>query len=209
MAEGVRAAALAGMLGCTPARVSQLVAEGRLEGSYSGAGRDRRFDPVKAAELLNVQLDRGQALGNGAAAARARREVLAVTAPDPRPAAGPGPLPADDGYQRARTESAQADARLKQLRLAQEEGRWVLAAEVDRASRRALAAELAQFEVVIRDGSRAAADRTGAPVREIKAAMLEAWRAHRARRRDDLMTRAESAEPAEAERQADPSGGGK
>ena len=180
-----------------------LVAEGKLEGCYAGAGRARRFDSMAAARQLDVKLDRGQAIGHGATAAQARRSLLhlggsAEAEPAPQPAV---PVDPDaDRYKKARAEIAEADARLRRLKIAAETGRWVLASEVDRAASAALTAELGQMGSMLRDGARAAADRTGAEYREIKAALFEVWRAHCARRRDDLLAQADAAGFSEAER---------
>ena len=196
---GVNATTLAAMIGVTKSRISQLVADGRLEGAYSGYGRDRRFDPVKAAQLLDVKLDAGQALGNGASAASARRDLISGERPaDRRPTANAAPPSAEEAdtarYQRARTEQAEIETMLKRRRLAEEDGRWVLASEVERATRAALAAEIAQVESMLRDGARQAADELGVDYRALKAILLEQWRRHRARRRDELAEQAGDAE---------------
>lgn len=197
---GVKAAALARALNISRQRVSQLVAEGKLEGSYSGSGRDRRFDPVIAAKLLDIRLDAGQVMGNGAAAAGTRRELLmsggnreTVTR---RPVASAVHPDAEDDdaarYQRARAEQAEIDTLLKRRRLAEEEGRWVRVSEVERATRTALAGELAQIEAMLRDAARRLADEMGVDYRAAKAVLVAEWRRHRAARRDDLAAQAEA-----------------
>ena len=201
---GVNATTLAAALKITKSRVSQLVREGKLEGSYSGIGRDRRFDPVIAAKLLDVKLDPGQVMGNGAASADARRDLLADDPPaDRRPTASARPPIGEESenarYQRARTEKAEIDALLLKRRLAEEEGRWVLASEVERAARSALAAELAQIEAMLRDSARRIADELGVEYRAVKSVLFDDLRRHRARRRDDLAGRADAAAPSEAE----------
>jgi hypothetical protein len=194
MSEKVNAKTLADRLGVSKGRVSQLVGEGVLDGCFTGVGLARRFDVAQVAERLNRRLDQAQQLGNGARAAAARAEVLAPTpaaaptAPTPTAApAAPAPSltvkPADednDRYRAARAEQAEIDTILKRRRLAEEEGRWVLAEEAASATRRALAAEIAEVEAMLREGARRMADELGVDARAAKVILLSAWRDHRA-----------------------------
>lgn len=201
---GVNATTLAAMIGVSKGRISQLLAEGKLEGSYSGQGRARRFDPQMVAKLLDLRLHPGQALGNGAVSAASRRDVLAgEVKADPRPTASAVPPASEDAdaarYQRARADQAEVDAILKRRRLAEESGRWVLASEVERATRSAISAEIAQFESMLRDAARRVADELGVDYRSVKVTLMEEWRRHRARRRDRLVEMAGAAELSENE----------
>ncbi len=60
-------AALAKELGLTPARISQLLTAGTLEGCYQGEGRQRRYDLEKVRAAYLNQTEPGQMLGNSAA----------------------------------------------------------------------------------------------------------------------------------------------
>jgi len=48
-------------------RISQLIAEGKLDGAMVGEGRNARIDLDKGREALKLRLDPAQRLGNGAA----------------------------------------------------------------------------------------------------------------------------------------------
>ena len=105
-------------------RISQLVREGKLDGCYQGAGRNRRFDLDAVTTALGKKLDPGQMMGNGAGT----RKVLATLKPDatvggdvqnpglPLSPAGATKVPAgdDDVYTMARTENASQEANKKQ-----------------------------------------------------------------------------------------------
>ena len=195
---------LAARFGISRARVSQYVSEGKLAGCFSGEGRARRFDIERVTAALGRRLDPGQMLGNGAATRRALREA---------DEAGPGetparpvvrdsaPLPANDPdrYELARILNAEEDARRKRRDNERDEGRWVLAEEVQRHSARALAQEIAQFESVLRDGARVVADTLGVDFREVRKLLLDQWRSHRAAQAASLSAQAETAEMSEAE----------
>jgi hypothetical protein len=65
-----------------------------------------------------------------------------------------------------------------------------LAAEVERQVARMLAQEIAEFEAVLRDGSRRAADRLGVDFKAVRQCMMDQWRQHRATRTTVLETEA-------------------
>ena len=197
---GLTAAQLADQLSVSRARVSQWVSEGKLDGCYIGDGRARRFDPDSVATRLNRTLSPGQMLGNGAKTKTALRQM------DATPAAPPSREPSNvldandlDRYELAKIQSAEEDARRKRRDNQRDEGQWVLAAEVQRQTARAIAQEVARFELVIRDGSRAVADKFGMDYRAVRAAMMEIWRTHRASRVAALTDQAESARLTETE----------
>jgi len=202
---GIRAAELARLLGISRARVSQLVAEGRLEGAYAGEGRHRRFDLKAAAACLDRTLDAGQVMANGAEAADARCAIGADA--DPRDEAGAtAPIPAEDDndavgdrYRRARAEKAEMEAIRARIGLALDQGRYVLASEVELATRRALADEIAGVESMLRDAARALAAEHGLDPVAVRTTLFASWRAHRGRRATAAAGRAATAAPSPSE----------
>lgn len=181
----MNATELSAALGVSKARVSQYVSEGKLAGCFQGEGRQRRFDIERVRIALQRGLDQGQMLGNGAATRRALSDLAEMTpgAPAPRvsgsgPARRDGPLePKDpDRYELARILNAEEDARRKHRDNARDEGRWVLADEVERASAKAMAQQIGQFEAILRDGARAIADRMGVDFREARQILMQVWR---------------------------------
>jgi excisionase family DNA binding protein len=196
----ITASELATRLGVSRGRVSQMVAEGKLDGCFKGEGRARRFDPQLAAAALNQRLDIGQQVGNGAQA-RAARAALS------RPAgvATEGLLPPtdDDNYKLYRTEKAREEAiRLRrQNRL--EEGTAVLAAEAARETARALQAELTAVDAWVSTLARTLADTAGIDYLEARATIRASWRDHREKRAAALRIQADTATPTDAEAEAD------
>ncbi len=197
----LNAASLADRLNVSRARVSQWVAKGKLDGCFTGKGRDRLFDLEKVAVALNLTLDRAQGLGNG----RATREALkriAEPAEVPRHRSRDGMLSLNDPdrYELARAQKAEEEARHLRRRNQEAEGTLVLAAEAARQSARLLAQEIAEFESVLRDGARRVADELGVDYKRARALLVETWRTHRQARADQLARQAQTAELTEAER---------
>lgn len=204
----MNATELAEALGVSKGRISQLVADGTLEGCYRGQGRARVFDARKAAEVLDKRLDPGQRLGNGAAADQARRLLLEEggdAEPELEVPQESAPLARgdDDRYRLARTQKAEEEARRIRRQNAEEEGRYVLADAAAREMRRLLLAEISGVETVIRDGARAIADELGVDFKSARQILRDAWRAHRASRADALEAGADQVALTEAERAAD------
>lgn len=207
----LNATELAARLGLSKARISQYVAEGKLEGCFTGDGRSRRFDLGRVATALGQRLDLGQMLGNGAETRRALKDVatepaLPLMPPAPRKAAAP--LPPDvieepSRYDLARIQIAEEDARRKRRDNERDEGRWVLAEEVARESAKQLGQELAKFEIALRDGARDVADQFGIDFREVRQVLMRQWRAHRGARAQALAQDAEACQTSEAEKEAD------
>lgn len=207
----LNATELAARLGLSKARISQYVAEGKLEGCFTGDGRSRRFDLGRVATALGQRLDLGQMLGNGAETRRALKDVatepaLPLIPPAPRKSATP--LPADvieepSRYDLARIQIAEEDARRKRRDNERDEGRWVLAEEVARESAKQLGQELAKFEIALRDGARDVADQFGIDFREVRQVLMRQWRAHRGARAQALAQDAEACQTSEAEKEAD------
>lgn len=207
----LNATELAARLGLSKARISQYVAQGKLEGCFSGDGRARRFDLGRVATALGQRLDLGQMLGNGAETRRALKDVaiepaLPLVPPAPRKAAAP--LPPDvieepSRYDLARIQIAEEDARRKRRDNERDEGRWVMAEEVARESAKQLGQELAKFEIALRDGARDVADQFGIDFREVRQVLMRQWRAHRGARAQALAQDAEACQTSEAEKEAD------
>ena len=203
----VNATQLAERLGVSKARVSQYVSQGVLNGCFEGDGRGRRFDLGLVQKALTRGLDPGQMLGNGADTRRAIRDL----AEDAEPAAAPMPqrpdslLPVNDAdaYQLIRTQLAEEALRKERRNNAKEDRLWVLAEEVERNASRLLAREMGQFEVVLRDGARAVADKLGVDFREVRQILMQELRAHRTRQSAALADEAEAAGMTEAEQAAD------
>ena len=140
------ATALAEQLNVSKGRVSQYVSEGKLDGCFEGAGRQRRFDLGKVAKALGKRLDQGQLMGNGSATQKALDEIDEGNSARPvlRSGAGAGAgagaemLPeGDDGrYKMARTLKAEEEARRIRRQNAVDDGTYVLASEVALQTRR-------------------------------------------------------------------------
>lgn len=209
----LNATQLASKLGLSTARISQLVSEGKLEGCYVGAGRARRFDQCRVAEVLGKRLDIGQMSGNG----RSTRRALMALSDDARSsadqgAAEPAPIrprvtdgamdPRDpDRLELATIQIKEEEARRRRRDNARDEGLWVLAEEVERHTSRALSQEIARFELALRDGARALADRMGIDYRTARAVLMETWRDHRGARAKQLAVDAEEASMSDVEHQ--------
>ncbi|WP_323041136.1 hypothetical protein [Gemmobacter sp.] len=207
----INATELAAQLGLSKARVSQYVSQGVLDGCFEGDGRSRRFDPDRVKAALKRNLDPGQMLGNGSKTRAALKaeprpmSAIAAAISEPRTPVSTytdGALSASDldRYELARIQSAEEDARKKRRENEREEGRWVLADEVQRQTARAIAQEVAQFETVIRDAARAAADHFGLDFREVRKVLMDQWRSHRGIRASDLETAADQANMTETEK---------
>jgi hypothetical protein len=204
----INASTLAQKLQVTPGRVSQYVAEGKLDGCYSGTGRARRFDLGKCVEALGRKLDRGQMLGNGAETRRAldavqagKGDTKAATAAPKEPAAGASELPQKDPdrYEMARTQKAEEEARRLRRQNAEAEGTYVLASEVERQVAKVMAQEIAEVDSVLREGARKVADSLGVDYKSVRQLLTETWRAHRSGRADVLEKFAQEASKTAAE----------
>ncbi|MDF2140848.1 hypothetical protein [Paenirhodobacter sp. CAU 1674] len=202
---------LANHLGVSKGRVSQYVSEGKLDGCYSGDGRARRFDLARVANALGRVLDKGQMLGNGADTRKAISEIVEnnqskqIRDDARRTGAGATELLTNDPdrYEMARTLKAEEEARSLRRRNELEEGNYVLASEVERNVAKILAQEIAEFEVVLRDGSRMVADRLGVDFKAVRKIMVDAWRDHRTKRSVVLGHQADASEMSDVERDAD------
>ena len=208
-------AQLAERLGVSRARVQQYVAEGKLDGCFTGEGRGRRFDLDAVAARLGKALHPGQMLGNGAATRRNLDLLRDAVAPEivPRaPARVPDNRTGQDGelsprdpdrYELARTQKAEEEARRLRRQNQLDEGTLVLASEVERQVARRMAQELAEVENVLREAARKLADTMGVEFRAARKVLTDTWRAHRAGRADMLEGEAAAAEATEAELSAD------
>lgn len=209
-------AQLADVLGVSRARVQQYVAEGKLDGCFTGEGRGRRFDLDAVAARLGRALHPGQMLGNGAGTRRALQALSDGALPPqivPRaPARVPEGMPPRDGelspkdpdrYELARTQKAEEEARRLRRENQLAEGSLVLASEVERQVARRMAQELAEVDNVLRDAARRMADTMGVEFRAARKVLVDTWRAHRAGRADALDAEALAAEATDAEMAAD------
>jgi hypothetical protein len=194
---------LAATLKVSKARVSQYVSEKKLEGCYSGDGRARRFDLAKVAAALGRALDPGQMMGNGAATKGALRQITPLPGlgpdldDDPSEAAPTARLKAPvpdselpqrdpDRYELARTQKAEEEARRLRRQNAEAEGTMVLVSAAAQQTTRLISREIQAMEAVLQAGARAIADRLGVDYREARTILVATWRAHRAKRADEL-----------------------
>lgn len=210
--SGLTTREVAERLGVTPARISQLKTSGQLDGTWSGEGRAIRYDLAAVAARLNRTLDPGQMLGNGRGTKDALRGLLSGDAPDdaPRPATPPAYrdgaalAPGDlDRYELARVQKAEEEARRLRRQNQEAEGTLVLASSVALQVGRQIGQEIAEFETVLREGARLAADRLGVDYRTLRQILIEAWREHRSRRTEALAAAADAATLTPAEAEAD------
>jgi hypothetical protein len=196
--------------------VSQLTSGGRLDGCWQGEGRARRYDLQKVATQLGRVLDRGQMMGNGAETRRTLAAIQQGRPPhdddDPLPMPAPRAAQRDgaplnggdpDRYELARTQKAEEETRKLRRLNAEAEGTYVLASEVERQVARLISQEIAEFEAVLRDGSRKVADTLGVDFKKVRQLMLDQWRGHRAGRTKVLDLQAEAAEASAAETEED------
>lgn len=206
---------LANRLGLSKGRISQLVGAGRLDGCFTGAGRDRRFDLNLVQEKLRSGLDFGQMLGNGSKTRSVLNkiasesdsgssEVIQVAPAAQQPRDG-SELPVSDAgrYEMARAQKAEEEARAMRRRNQEAEGKFVLASEVDRQVRRVVAQEIAEVESFIRSSARDVADRLGVDFKAVRQILLDGWRSHRSGRAEALESQASVSEMTEAETGAD------
>jgi hypothetical protein len=201
----VTATKLAGELGLSKGRISQMVSSGQLEGCFTGEGRARRFDLGKVAAVLGQRLDPGQSMGNGAATKAALDLLKQDGEGTPTPTNGATRLaPGDgDGYHLARTQKAFEETRKLRRQNAEAEGLYVLAAEAQLEVKRLLSQEVAEFEQVLRDGARAIADELNVDFKTARKILVDKFRAHRDRRARALASEASEAELSETEQAED------
>lgn len=200
--SGLNAKELATRLGVSKPRISQYLSSGKLDGCYVGEGRSRRFDPAKVISALGRKLDLGQMTGNGLAT---RKAMKVIAEDDGQTLIGKHPgdvLPPNDPdrLELATIQIKEEEARRRRRENAREEGLWVLAEEVQRHSAKILSVEVRQFDTVLRDGSRAVADALGVDARQVRKILVDHWRAHRARRAEQLSQQANAAQMTDAEK---------
>jgi hypothetical protein len=207
---------LAAALNVSKARVSQYVSSGKLDGCFTGAGRERRFDLEKVHRALGRELHPGQMLGNGAQTRKALRELSQMQDEDEQDG-GSEAAPRgraqkqdsrlndddDDAYALVRTQKAQEEVRKLRRVNAEAEGSFVLASEVTRATQRLISQEIAEFESVLRDGARKVADQLGVDFKVVRQILVESWRAHRHQRSAILADQSAKEDMTQEEREAD------
>ena len=173
---GLNTTELADRLSVSKPRVSQWVSEGKLDGCYSGDGRNRRFDLDRVCSALGRSLHPGQMMGNGAATRAALKEVSAPGAvSEPQKLTPDTGLPPNDPdrYELARIQKVEEEARRLRRQNMAEEGAWVLASEVQRQTARILSQEISQVENLLRETARALADEFGLDSRTVRKVMME------------------------------------
>lgn len=201
---------LAKRLDVSRARISQYVAEGKLNGCFTGEGRNRRFDFDRVAAALGRSLDKGQLMGNGAATRRALASAASAE-PAEREAAPRGggsgatllPQTDPDRYELARTAKAEEEAKRLRRQNAEADGIYVLAASVRSEVSRQIAQEIAEFESVLRRAARKIADEMGIDHKAARAIMIATWREHRSKRSEALAEEAQGQALTEEESEAD------
>ena len=164
----------AAMIGVSPGRVSQYIAEGKLFGAaLVGSGRDQRIDVAIAREQLKNRLDPSQMAGNGIATRLASptpfpREALPLDEAIRRPVAAAfdgGPI--GDAIRQEKLSSLRMDNRRKAVSEAEQAGRLV-DAEAVRAEMRKIAREvLAMCEGALPELAAAVAARFHVPQRDV------------------------------------------
>ncbi len=195
-------AALAQELGLTPARISQLLTAGTLEGCYRGDGRQRRYDLEKVRIAYLNRTDPGQMLGNGAATV-ARIEAGDIGEIGELDALSPD-TSAVAIATRSKAISAREQARRDMRRSAEEEGRYVLAREVDREVAGQISRLAGEVDsIVIRDGARAIADELGADYGKARQILRRIWRDHRRRASAKASSQSQEAALSVEEKEAD------
>lgn len=212
---------LAKRLDVSRARISQYVSEGKLNGCFTGDGRNRRFDFERVAAALGRSLDKGQLMGNGAATRRALAAGGAGSEPGDREVADREPAEREaaprnggsgatllpqtdpDRYELARTAKAEEEAKRLRRQNAEADGIYVLAASVRSEVGRQIAQEVAEFESVLRRAARKIADEMGIDHKAARAIMIGIWREHRSKRSEALSEEAEGQALTGEEREAD------
>lgn len=202
--QTVSGADLAREFDVTRGRVSQWLNEGKLEGCFSGIGRARRFDIEKCRAALSRNLDVGQMMGNGATTRKQLGEH-SLPMPDNGSSRKSDRLePRDpDRYELARIQKAEEEVIRARRMNAEAEGRFVLASEVDLATRRIIAQEIAAFELMLRRAARRVADDMGVDFKEVRQLMVETWREYRAARADEVSDQAADVSLSDKERAED------
>jgi predicted transcriptional regulator len=192
---------LASELGVSKGRVSQWLAEGKLRGTYTGAGRARRYDLDAVRIALNKTLDTAQALGNGRATLAAIGVVQDAPSSDDDPAPEDGDL--KRRYDLARTMRLEEQARAARRENDERSRTLVLASEVEAQVLAQIGREIAQIEAYIRSASRSLADAYSLDAKAVQAVLLTAWREYRGQRATEAAVRADNAKLTDIERSAD------
>ncbi len=197
------------MLGVSPGRVSQYIAEGKIFGAaIEGEGRRAKINPVLAKDQLRKTLEPGQRFGANGAAMRAP-EPKAQQAPDanlftPRGDAPPSPPPPGTQDQPV-DELAQLRLRRERIKTDQAEreelldvGRYMLTEDGRRAMAKAIAAAFSVMEQGLQQMSEAMAEQFGVPQRDAHHALAKSFRAVRAVQAERFRQQAD-AEPVHVE----------
>lgn len=210
--QSLRATDLADKLGVSRVRITQMVKAGQLDGCFTGEGRARRFDLNAVSERLGHKLDPGQMMGNGAMT-KERLKGLAQegVSPDglnfddePEGSKSGSPLPQSDPgrYELARILKAEEDARKARLDNERREGTWVLASEVGHRVARAMASEIVQFEVFLKEAANEIYE-SAEEAKHFRVELMKLWRDYRSTRSNAAEIEALAAELSDAEEKED------
>ena len=195
MNQTVKKSEFAQMLGKGKSAVSNWIASGKLtrepRGGLVEVGGEEQIDVEAACARLKVTLDLGQQLGNAAETA----QRLAAMNPAQDPPAAIAHDPTD--HQIAKTEKAQADAALANLRLKQELGAWVPKEEAARTARTLAAQAIRELEQLVeRELPATLAAEFNIPLPQMRAAIQNAFRLERQRLANKLIEKAKNEEKA-------------
>lgn len=175
--ETVSKGDFAGIIGVSPGRISQYIADGKIFGdALVGEGRSARIHVERARSQLGKTLDPSQRFGaNGAGA---RRASIASEAPASEPAAGTPPVidPVVDAVAAERLKQQ----RLTTARMEREEalavGRYVLTDDARMAQTKAVVEAFKVMEVAIQEMAKAIAANHGVTHRDAVLTLQKAFR---------------------------------
>lgn len=191
---------LAGALGLSRPRISQLVGAGTLNGCFQGDGRARRFDLRAVAERLSRELHPGQRLGNGSRSDQAGRAILDSESCDQprRPLQQDDEMPTTEDdparYRVARIQKLESEARRLQRQEALDSGTAVLRSSVETEMARVVQSEMAALDAAIREMATTIAAQLHVDAAAVRAILREELRAYRQRRAGELAAAAVGAE---------------
>ena len=206
MAFTLNTTTIAERLGYHKSRISQLVANGTLDGCFEGDGRRRRFDLELVTKRLNGEIHPGQAMGNGSEQAARRRDLLdgVPIAPEVE-AKSDGSLPRDDQdrYRLAKLAISEEDLKKRRRENALADGTAVYRREVERNVGKMIGAEVVAFENTLRGMARMIADQFDLDFKSVNSVCKQIARDYRIERSKKLgaiaaSTTHQEGEPTEA-----------
>ena len=186
----VSKSAFARLINVSPARVSQMIAEGKIAGdALVGEGRGAMIRVAEARSQIAARTDVGQRLGNGINT----RLELDGPAEDDQGAALPRP-PRDPISEQIKTERLRAlqltNQRAAELRML-EQGRFCLAADVEVALLKTAVETLNLIDGAMAEMATTVAEKFGVPQRDVLHLLRAEFRTARERTATTLRTEAE------------------